>query len=293
MRKVAFWLSLAVVFMIPWENSIAFASGSTPGDQSTLTRFAGLLLAAVWFGAVLVSGRVRKPHIFHLACFLFVMWNVASLFWSFGAEATEQRVKTYLQLAVLVYVLWDLYTTPQALRAGLQAYVLGAYVVIGSTVSNYLAGNAFYDYSLARYTGAGLNANDLALILALGLPVAWHLAVSAGDEKGSPILRLANYVYMPAALFAILLSASRMALLCTVPVLIYVLGTFSQLKLHTRVVIFIVLVWALFAFQSYLPEASFDRLATFGSSVSNRDLGGRTGPGMRVSGYFGRTRSSV
>ena len=184
MRRVAFWLSLVLIFMIPWENSI------TVGSLGTLARVTGILAAAVWVGAVLVTGRFRKPHLFHMVVYLFVLWNVVSVFWSFGVQETVQRIKTYFQLVVLIWIIWDLYTTPEALKAGLQAYVLGACVAIGSTVGNYLAGNAFYDYALRRYTGAGLNANDLALILALGLPTAWHLAVSEVNEKASPVLKL-------------------------------------------------------------------------------------------------------
>jgi O-antigen ligase len=269
MRRVAFWLSLVLIFMIPWENSI------TVGSLGTLARVTGILAAAVWVGAVLVTGRFRKSHLFHMVVYLFVLWNVVSVFWSFEVQETVQRIKTYFQLVVLIWIIWDLYTTPEALKAGLQAYVLGACVAIGSTVGNYLAGNAFYDYALRRYTGAGLNANDLALILALGLPTAWHLAVSEVNEKASPVLKLVNYAYIPAALFAILLTASRMALLCTVPALLFILGTFSQLKFHYRALILVALAGILFTFQSYMPQTSFDRLTTAGLSIARGDLGGR------------------
>jgi O-antigen ligase len=269
MRTVTFWLSLILIFMIPWENNVTVA------ELGTLTRVMGLLVAAVWLVTILVAGRFRKPNRFHVAVYLFVLWNVVSAFWSVDVEATTQRIKTYLQLAGLVWILWDLYTTPEALKAGLQAYVLGAYVSIGSTVGNYLAGNAFNDDALRRYTGAGLNANDLALILALGLPVAWHLAVSAVNDKESHVLKLVNYAYIPAALFAILLTASRMALFCTVPALLFILGTFSQLKLHSRAPIFVALIGILFTFQPYIPQTSYDRLATVGSSIARGDLGGR------------------
>ena len=269
MRTVTFWFSLILIFMIPWENSVTIAG------LGTLTRLAGLAVAAFWGVTVVVTGRFRKPHPFHVAVYLFVLWNVVSALWSLGVEETVARLQTYFQLAALVWILWDLYTTPAALKAGLQAYVLGAYVTVGSTVANYFAGIEISAYSGGRYAGAGLNANDLALILALGLPVAWHLAVSAGNSKKSDVLRLANYVYIPAALFAILLTGTRAALFAIVPTLLFILGTLTRLKFSSRVLIFAVLIGALFALQPLVPQTSFDRLATTGTSIGASDLGGR------------------
>jgi O-antigen ligase len=270
MRTIAFWLSLILIFMIPWENSVTIAS------LGTLIRVTGLLVAAFWVVTVLATGRFRKPHPFHLTVCLFVLWNVISAFWSVDVDWTVLRIQTYFQLAGLVLILWDLYTTPAALKAGLQAYVLGAYVSIGSTVANYLAGRAASDFSSwRRYTGAGLDANSLALILALGLPVAWHLAVSAGNSKKSDVFRLVNYAYIPPALFAILLTASRMGLLITVPAFLFILGTFTRLKLFSRALIFAALIGALFALQALVPQTSFDRLVTTGTSIATSDLGGR------------------
>jgi len=269
MHTVTFWLSLILVFMIPWENSVVIAG------LGTLTRVTGLLVTAFWGVTVVATGRFRKPHPFHLAVYLFVLWNVISVFWSVDVDWTVTRIQTYFQVAGLAYILWDLYTTPAALKAGLQAYVLGAYVSIGSTVANYLAGNAFSDVDPHRYSGAGLNTVDLALILALSIPVAWHLAVSASNNKKSDVLRLVNYAHIPAALFAMLLGATRAGLIATVPAFLFILGTFTRLKLSSRVLIFAALIGALFALQPLVPQTSFDRLATTGASIAAGDLGGR------------------
>jgi O-antigen ligase len=270
MRTIAVWLSLILIFMIPWENSVIIAG------LGTLTRVTGLFVAAFWVVTVLATGRFRKLHSFHLAAYLFVLWNAVSAFWSFGIEETIQRIKTYFQLVGLALILWDLYTTPATLAAGLQAYVLGACVSTGSTVANYLAGNVVRGaVTTDRYAGAGLDANELALILALGIPVAWHLVTSAGNGKKSYIMRLVNCVYIPAALFATLLTGSRMALFATAPAILFILGTFTRLKLSSRVLVFGALIGALFVLQPLAPQTSFDRLATTRTSIAAGDLGGR------------------
>jgi O-antigen ligase len=266
LRTVAFWLSLVLIFTIPWENFILIES------LGTVSRAIGFFVAAFWVVTVIVTGRFRKLRPFHLAVYLFVLWNVLSAFWSLDIDSSISRILTYFQLAVLVWILWDLYTTPAALRAGLQAYVLGCYVAVVSTVSNYLAGIQF---SINRYAASGFNPNDLGLILALGIPLAWHLAVIEGEGKYSYILKIVNLAYLPAATIAILLTASRGALVAASASILFVLGSLNQLGRFRRILIFVMLVGALFVVQGMVPEASFQRLATMGDIITTSDLPGR------------------
>jgi O-antigen ligase len=269
MRTIAFSLSLMLVFTIPWENAI------TLGELGTLARAIGMLAAGFWAGSALLAGRFRRPHPFHMVIFLFVLWNIASFFWSTGSDETFQRIKTYGQVGILAWMLWDLYTTPKALRAALEAYILGAYVTIGSTVFNYLTGREISVYEEGRYAGSGLNAGDLALILALGLPVAWHLATSVDTDRKNRFLQLLNYAYIPASLFTISLTGSRMALFTIIPVILYAAGTFKRLKPSFRIFILASLIGCLFALQTHIPQPTLDRLATTRDSIAKEDLGGR------------------
>jgi O-antigen ligase len=268
MRTAAFLLSLVVVFMIPWENAV------TLGEWGTLTRAIGMLAAAVWLASALGAREFRKPHPFHLAIFFFVLWNMASVYWTVDVDETVQHIKSYVQLAILAWILWDLYTSQKALRAALEAYILGAYVTIGSTMSNYLIGRGI-SVSGDRYAGAGLNAVDLSLILALGLPVAWHLSTSAGNSFKDRVLRLVNYAYIPASLFAVILTASRTALFAIVPAVLYIVGTATRLKPSSRILIFVFFIGTLFALQPHIPQATVDRLATIDDTIAAGDVGGR------------------
>jgi O-antigen ligase len=267
-RTVAFWLSLILIFVIPWENVVGVEG------VGTASRVAGLAVAAFWALMVVVTGKFRKPRRFHLVVYLFVLWNVVSAFWSLNLEATMDRVQTYLQLLALVFVLWDLLTTPAALKAGMQAYVLGAYVAIGSTVANFRAGE---QESVLRYSATGFNANDLGLILALGMPVAWYLAVSESNGRMILVRKAVNYAYVPAAVLAIMLSGSRGSLVAALPAFLFVIGSLTRLKLYVRVLAFVALAGSLFALQFLVPQSSFQRLATTGTSIAEADLGGRVG----------------
>ena len=141
MRRLAFWLSLGLIFVIPWENSVDV------GSLGTVGRGVGMLAAVVWVASVVLAGRSRRLHEFHAVFFFFVTWNVASVVWSQDVNATLDRIVTYAQLFVLALIVWDLYETAEALEPGLQAYVLGALVSVGSIVYNYLT---LYDPTRVR-----------------------------------------------------------------------------------------------------------------------------------------------
>jgi hypothetical protein len=269
MRKVAIWLSLIMIFIMPWEDAI------TINALGSLTRLTGFVVAGFWVLTVLATGRVRKWRAFHLAVFLFVVWNVASAFWTLGVDETTYRIKTYAQLFVMVLLIWDLYDTPAALKSGLQAYVLGAWVAVISTIGNYVAGREFRLYSGGRYSATGVNPGDLVLILTLALPVAWYLATSGGHGVRGRVARLVNYAYVPPALFAIGLSGARLALFAVVPALLYILATTTRLKFGMKALIFCSLIATILALPVLLPESSLDRLSTVGTSISEGDFGGR------------------
>ena len=265
MRTVSFLLSLLLIFTIPWENAFAV------GGVNVLTRGIGMLMAAGWLVSTLKAG-FRKPHPFHVVMFVFILWNIASFYWSVQGDDTVQRIKTYVQVGILAWILWDLYTTPKALKAGLQAYVLGAYVSIGSTIFNYLKGET---YNYLRYSATGFNPNDLGLILALGIPVAWYLTVSKTNGRKAQALRLVNFAYVPAAILAILLTASRGSLIAALPALLFLVGSLTRLKLYQRVLLFAALTGSLFALLPLVPQSSFQRLGTTGTSIAEADLNSR------------------
>lgn len=267
MRSVALVLSVILVFIFPWENAVTL-----PG-LGTIGRLYGLLVAAFWIGTVVVTGKIRKPNLFHLLMFLFVFWNLLTLFWSVSFENTLIRAITYIQQVVLVYLMWDLYISPRALKAGMQAYILGAWISIYSIVSNYLANATFG--TTARFTGSGFNANALALLLTLGMPLAWQLAFAPKEEKVVRYFRFINLAYVPAAFAGILLTASRGGIIATAPFLFFMFSTFTRLSLVLRIIIAVTLILAALAIQPLIPEYTYSRLATTGDSISSGDFGER------------------
>lgn len=269
MRTVAFLSSLIFVFVLPMETVVF-----VPGLGSS-ARIAGLLVAGTWLVAVATQGRIRKPRLVHVVIFVFFVWNAFSIFWSQDSNMTAKRIQTFVQTAVMIMIIWDLYTTQTALKAGLQAYVLGAYVAIGGTIYNYLNAEA---YTYGRYSAAGMHVVNLGLILALAIPIAWYLAVSAGStSRLSWGLRILNFCYLPAAYMGIALTASRGALVASFPAVLFVLSTLTRLRLYVRVLFFVGLLGMLFSAQAIIPQNSLKRLGTTYMDLTEGDLTGRVG----------------
>lgn len=269
MRKIAFWLALVLLFMIPWENSVIV------DGVGRISRLMGILVAAFWMGTVLATGKFRQLRPFHLLVFLYFFWNSITILWSSDVSGTMDRITTYVQLFVFAWLIWDLFTTKEAIRAGLQAFVLGSYVSVIDTISNYFAGVS--RGSTPRYAAEGFNANGLALIVALSLPIAWYLAISATADgtKKTKLLSSVNYLFIPLGVFAALLTASRTALIGMVPTFWFILGASAKLRFIDRLVISLFLGVALYFIQPLIPQTSLDRLGTTQTELTEGDLSGR------------------
>ena len=270
MRTITFALSLVLIFVIPWEGVVRLSG------LGTAAKLIGLVVAAFWVATVIMTGRFRKPGPFQIAVSLFVLWNAVSVFWSADLNETVAHVGSWVQLFVFVCILWDLYTTRTAVLAGLQAYVLGAYVAVGSALANYFAGSAFYT-RYDRFSSGDTNPDGFGFIVALGMPVAWHLATSKSTSKLNGLLKLVNYAYIPAALLGISLSGTRTALIAMIPALAFGLASLTRLRLAARVAIFLLLTSAILILLPQLQTLrSFQRFSTTADELTEGDLHNRT-----------------
>jgi O-antigen ligase len=269
LRTIAFVLSLAFIFVIPWEGV------ELPG-LGAVAKLVGFVVAAFWLATIVLTGQFRMPGPFQVAVFFFVVWNAMSVFWSTQPSETIRHAITWTQLLVFVLIMWDLYTTQTTVWAGLQAYVLGAYVAIGSAVANYFSGAVYYT-NYERFSAGDTNPDGFGFILALGMPVAWHLANSKSTTKIGTLLRLINYFYIPAAFLGISLSGTRTALIATIPAMMFGLASLNRLRLGLRVAIFLLLTSAILFLLPYVQTlTSFQRFSTTTSELTEGDLNNRT-----------------
>lgn len=272
MRKITFGLLLIFTFMIPWE------SGAVVGSFGTLTKLLGIVLFGLWIGIVIASGKLRRLRPFHLVLFLFVLWNVASLFWTVNINASLNRIETYVQLILLSMIVLDLIDTKSKLQALLQVYIFGACISVWSILSNYFSGNVDGAHA-ERYTSFGFNANEIAMLLVPCIPIAWYLIISISEKEqinnADRVLLIINYVFIPFAFFAILLTASRTAFIALIPGWWFILGSLTKFSSLSRIFIAIAITLSIIFLQPLVPQASIDRLSTTEEELTEGDLSGR------------------
>jgi O-antigen ligase len=272
MRKIAFWLSLVLIFILPWEDSVSINTTGSPDQAASLAKYIGFGVAGFWFWTILLEGRFRKFHLFHAFVLFFFLLNITSYLWSPDTYSTSFKVKTYAQILLLVLIFWELYQKPSEVKAGLQAYVFGGYVLIGSTILNYVNGIAAVNYE-ARFSATGVNAVELAVLLLLGLPFAWHLFSTADKQKGL-LLRIINLAYLPLSIFAAFLTGSRTGLFAVVPALIFISWP-KKANMGRLLQNFLILLVLLVVVWSFIPSSVTARLDTASASIGSADLGKR------------------
>src|SRR4051812_7952272 len=121
MISLAYAALWVFVFSLPWEGVIVL-----PG-VAIVSRVAGVVALALALLAVVVSARVRRWHMLHVAGLLFVLWSGFALL-ALHVYGIPQKYYTFVQLFAVLWIIWELAPSRQRLTGLLIAYVLGSYV---------------------------------------------------------------------------------------------------------------------------------------------------------------------
>ena len=260
--KIAFGSLWLLVFAMPWEDAITI-----PGF-GTSVRLIGMVTLGLGALAILERGKVRKPAIGHVVMALFVALAVLSYLWSLFPEGTVIEAFSYLQLFTMVWLIWELAPGVQEQMHLMRAYVFGTFVSGIDTVYLFLS---HQESVYQRYAGAKLDANDLGLIIALSIPMSYYLLI---QNHGRMV-----WVYRVHLILAgttILLTASRGATLATVVALTIVPLTQARLGGRQRMALLLTVILLIGGILYFVPETSWERLATLPSEFEQGTFTGRT-----------------
>ena len=258
MQRLAVWSLFALVFSIPWDEAVAFQ------EIGTLSRLLGYATLALGFVVVTFRGTTRGFGAPHAIVVSFIAWSVYTTSWSVAPEETWSRVLVYFRMAGLAWLIWEVAAARAEQVKLMQAYVLGCGV---SVVAVFLAAwreTEFVSSAAVRFTGAGMNHNDLACILALSIPMALHLG-SRSRESGE--LPWPHLLYSGCAVLAILYTGSRTGLIVLGIGLVLMATVHQKGRLKTGLYLATLLVGILFLSQRVLPEALQSRLAGTGEEL--------------------------
>lgn len=253
----ALWL---FVFSVPWESLVRINAANV------VTRATGVLAVGVTVLAVVTAGRIRRWHPFHLASMGFLLWAAGTLFVFHSGDRLPHKFWTYVQLFAVLWMVWEAAPSFRRQYGLLTAYMFGAYVTALGTIIVFRR-----DATMRRFSAAGADPNDFAMILALGLPIAWYL----GMTYRRPLMRWICRAYLPVGLLAIALTGSRGGMLTAMVAMLIVPLTMMRLSAGRRAAAISVLVVAGLVAIAYVPERIVDRLATTGLEVEDLSLGGR------------------
>jgi O-antigen ligase len=260
--RIAFAFLWIFVFSMPVEKAFQF-----PGLGS-IGKVVGIVALGVGVLAIALEGRFRIPGPTQIWLAIFILWSAITTRWSIEPNLTVERAATYIQLFSLILLIWEFCTEERHVLSLMSAYVLGTLVPAGDTVQRFLLGHqTFYN----RYATTGFDPNDLALTLALSLPMSYYLILRS---KG-PLCWIYR-LQMIAAIGTTFLTASRGGTFCMIVALSLVLWTFPTLPMRNRIAIVVVSVMMAVAAVSLVPPTSWQRLGSAAAEVSGGTLNSRT-----------------
>lgn len=263
MRHLIRSVLLAYIFAVPWEYSLDF--GEPFGN---VARFFGLVLLAAAVPAILLQGRFRKFGALQWMVLALFLWYGCTYFWTIDQAATLIRLRGCFQVMIPVWLIWEFADTPEDLRHLFRAYVAGCWLLALLTISS-LAST--YAVAQIRFAAEGQDPNDTARFLDLGLPLA---ALLAHSESSRPWRSMAA-AYLPVALLAVVLTASRSGFLLA---LVAVAGwglMMARRQPRTAVAALISLPAFAAGFWALVPRGTFTRIATIPEQLQRGDLNQR------------------
>jgi O-antigen ligase len=277
MNSLAYATVWCFVFSLPWEGLIRLSG------TAAVTRATGAVALVFTIISVVMAGRFRRLHPLHLAAFAFMAAVTINQLMFHYHEAIPNKFWTFVRLASVLWIIWELAPSFTRVLGLFTAYVLGAYVAAIQTVL--VARNS--GEAARRFAAGEVDPNDLAMILALSLPMAWYL----GMTYHRPILRWVFRAYIPLGLVAIGLTGSRGGMLTTMVALLIIPLSMTRLTAGQLFVAIALLCISGGLAVKYVPEQVVERLATTGTEVQDMRLGGRFK--IWVAGFNAFTRRPV
>lgn len=273
-RTLAHYLSFAFVFFVSMDDFLVVdVLGLHLGS---VARTCAFLLALAWLGAVIQRSHVRYPDSFHWLAYAFFVWSILTFAWSHSLPWTIARTQTYLQMLLMLFILWDLYCTAADLHAALQAYVFGSYASLACLLIGYVHHVSSSPSASYRFTTGEFNPNGLALLLAIGIPFSWYLTLpQAGTQGYRVFLGIVNLLYTPLSLFAIALTGSRGALAASVPAFLFIIYHAANSRRPRMLVRLVVILISVVTLYGLVPTSVIHRLSSLPGDIIHGDLGGR------------------
>jgi hypothetical protein len=241
LNRIAFALLYLYVFTLPFAQAPEF------GRAATASKMVGLAAMLAGLVTLVMRKQIRLLGAIHVTMAGFILWSAVTLCWSVAPDLTVQRIGIYLQLFVLVLLIWELCREEKDILGMLDAFVLGTIVPALSTIRGFIPG----DHTLyERAKSVGFDPNALPFVLALSLPVSYFLIL----RKQGLITGWYRF-QMGFAICAILLSGTPATLIAMFVGLSIVFWTFHTIPVRTRTNAFVMVLLMFAATAIFIPSS--------------------------------------
>ena len=261
LRRLAFGALWLLVFAIPWENAIWLP------DYGTATRLIGMTAVVLGLLSLIEKGRIRFPCPAHVVMILFTMWACISYLWSPYLESTALQVSTYCQLLVMAWLIWQFGPERRDQERLMQAYIFGTFISSIDILYQFIT---HHEVAYQRYTGAGLNADQVGLIMAVSIPISYYLLIHSRK-----LLAGIYGLQLALGVTAILLSAGRGGFLAGLVALSIVPVTSKKLSALQKLTILGAIFLAVASSLFLVPTTSWDRMSTIPEEVTHGSMSQR------------------
>jgi O-antigen ligase len=264
-KRLTLVLLMLFSFAVPWEYSLDL--GEPLGN---IARILGVLLLLAVVPLVLRKKGLRSPGVMQWLVLGLYLYFACSYFWTVDTVATLEKMRSYFQVMMIVWIVWEVANTPQQLKGLMRAFAAGCWVLAVLTAINYASVSAIAAQQI-RFVAEGQDPNDVARFLDLGFPLATLLF--ATESRWA--VRWLAIGYVPAGLMAVLLTASRGGFSGALAALLGSAILLVVWRPRGASMVFVGLAMTLAALWLFVPLESLDRLATIPEQVATGDLNDR------------------
>ena len=230
----------------------------------------GVIFGSVWLIRAVMHGQFQFSLKFHGIFFALTLWSGISILWAADIGQVISRTVSYFYILATLVALYDTYSRKNSVSPLLQAYVLGASILVISTLSVFFADPTA---NWRRLAGFGYNPNKMGTVVTLGVPLAYYLI---RNQFGPVLLKIVNGLYIPSAILTVSLTGSRGSMVALSFILLGMLvDSLYSLGMRGKLYIFAGTLTGIWITVSMLPERTASYIMTIPELAVSVDLGSR------------------
>lgn len=267
-RSAAILFMLLLVFALPTDGAAEVAGMS-------LVKIAGLMAFGLTVVLLLMGNGIQAAAGFHSAVLAYVAWVILSYTWTAMPEpyettqavSSEQALKSHLYILVVSLLLFQIITNPLDLRKLSLALVLGSFWLVYLMVKDYQIAADTVRHHIKQF-----DANEVSVKLAMVIPLAIYL----GTQSPQQWERFVGLIYIPAAVFTILITGSRTGAVVMTLGLVGFLPMILRAGMLGKAASVLILVVGVIAAANIIPAKTIERIFSTGKEISSGTLNERS-----------------